>query len=168
MPGGRFAGMQVTSLQIRNLKFAICSRMTFHVFQHILGEQSMSKFVKVNTELRELSLIKRALDDLKMVYQENATFTHRWSGFTGKVPLVVRHEQVTFGLRQVEQDQHGERYEVIGDDMQLRQIRAKLDRIGQRYAYHKVLAETEKAGFSLVEEQTDKGNVIRLTVRRWQ
>jgi hypothetical protein len=126
----------------------------------------MSKFVKVNTELRDLPLIKRALDDLKMVYQENATFTHRWSGFSGAVPLVVRHGQVTFGLRQTTSDEN--RYEVIGDDMQLRQIRAHLDRIGQRYAYHKVLAETEKAGFSLVEEQTDKGNVIRLTVRRWQ
>jgi hypothetical protein len=131
----------------------------------------MSKFVKVNTELRDLPLIKRALDDLKMVYQENATFTHRWSGFNGAVPLVVCHGQVTFGLRQATSDEARSdeaRYEVIGDDMQLRQIRAHLERIGQRYAYHKVLAETEKAGFSLVEEQTDKGNVIRLTVRRWQ
>lgn len=124
----------------------------------------MSKFVKVNTELRDLNLIKRALDDLNMPYQENATFTHTWSRFSGRVPLVVRHNHVTFGLRESGE----EKYEVIGDDMQLRQIRGHLDRIQQRYAYHKVLAETEKAGFTLVEEQTDRGNVVRLTVRRWQ
>lgn len=125
----------------------------------------MSKFVKVSTELRDLVVIKRALEDLKVEYRENELFVHRWSGFKGEVPLVVHHPTVTFGLRPAADD--AERYEVIGDDMQMRQIQAQVERIQQRYAYHKVLAETEKAGFSLVEEQTDKGNVIRLTVRRW-
>ena len=31
----------------------------------------MSKFVKVQTELRDLTLIKRSLDDLKLAYAEN-------------------------------------------------------------------------------------------------
>lgn len=124
----------------------------------------MSKFVKVQTQLRDLALVKQALGDLNLTYEEEATFSHRWSGFNGKVPLLVRHPQMTFGLRQTEAGD----YEVIGDDMQLRQIKSHLERIHQRYAYHKVLAETAKAGFDLVEERTDKGNVIRLTVRRWQ
>lgn len=128
----------------------------------------MSKFVKVKTELRDLNLVKQALDDLKISYEENAVFTHRWSGFSGKVPLVVHGASATFGLRTAPDKESGEeKYEVIGDDMQMSQIRSGLARIQQRYAYHKVLAETEKAGFSLVEEQTDRGNVIRLTVRRW-
>lgn len=122
----------------------------------------MSKFVKISTELRELPLVKRALDDLKIPYDEDAVFTHRWSGFSGRVPLVVRQGSTVFGLRAVE-----DHYEVLGDDMQMGQIRSGLQRIQQRYAYHKILAETEKAGFTLVEEATDKGNVIRLTVRRW-
>lgn len=122
----------------------------------------MSKFVKISTELRELPLVKRALDDLKIPYEEDTVFTHRWSGFSDRVPLVVRQGSLLFGLRAVE-----DRYEVIGDDMQMGQIRSELQRIQQRYAYHKVLAETEKAGFTLVEEATDKGNVIRLIVRRW-
>ena len=41
----------------------------------------MSKFVKVNTELRDLALVKQALVDLKYGYDEDATFIHRWSGF---------------------------------------------------------------------------------------
>jgi hypothetical protein len=42
-----------------------------------------------------------------------------------------------------------------------------LQQVQQRYAYHKVLAEVEQAGFALVEEQTGKDHVIRMTVRRW-
>ncbi len=124
----------------------------------------MSKFVKVKTELRDLALIKKTLAELKLAYQEDARFVHVWSGFAGKIPLVIEYEGVKFGLRQT--DNGG--YEVIGDDLHLRRIRPLLERIQQRYAYHKVLAEVEQAGFALVEETTGKDNVIRLTVRRWQ
>lgn len=123
----------------------------------------MSKFVKVKTELRDLTRIKQALDDLEMVYEENARFVHRWSGFSGEVPLLVRHQGVKFGLRPGDEGI----YELLGDDMQMRQLRRSAEQIQQRYAYHKVLAEVEKAGFSLVEEKTDRQNVIRMTVRRW-
>jgi hypothetical protein len=70
---------------------------------------------------------------------------------------------VTFGLRQTE-DEH---YEVVGDDMQMAQIRKTVQQVQQRYAYHKVVAETAKAGFTLVDENVGRDKVIRLTVRRW-
>jgi len=123
----------------------------------------MSKFVKVKTELRDLALIKQALDDLKIGYQENARYIHTWSGFAGKVPLVVKDKHVTFGLRTNEENS----YEVIGDDMQMVQIRKTVGQVQQRYAYRKVIAETAKAGFELVDENTGRDQVIRLTVRRW-
>ena len=56
---------------------------------------------------------------------------------------------------------------MIGDDMQMATIRKTMDQVQQRYAYHKVLDETAKAGFSLVEEKVGNDQVIRLTVRRW-
>ncbi len=123
----------------------------------------MSKFVKVKTELRDVALIKRALDDLGMAYQENAAFVHRWSGFRGVLPLVVRQGHVQFGLRATD----GGAYEVVGDDMQMATIGKALQQIQQRYAYHKVLEEVSRAGFDLVEEKTGRDQVIRLTVRRW-
>ena len=123
----------------------------------------MSKFVKVKTELRELGLIKQALDDLKISYQENAQYVHTWSRFAGTVPLLVKTKQATFGLRPNEDNS----YEVIGDDMQMAQIRSTVGQVQQRYAYHKVLAESARAGFELVEEKTGRNQVIRLTVRRW-
>ena len=123
----------------------------------------MSKFVKVQTQLRDLNLIKHALDDLRLVYQENASFVHTWSGFRGQVPLVVKVSHAQFGLRET---QSGE-YEVIGDDMQMAVIRKELGQIQQRYAYHAVLQATAEAGFELVEENQGNDKVIRMTVRRW-
>ena len=123
----------------------------------------MSKFVKVRTELRDLALIKRALDDLKLTYAENERYTHIWSGHKETAPLVVKDKRATFALRSNEDGA----YEVMGDDMQMGQIKSTLQQIQQRYAYHKVLAEVEQAGFSLVEENIGKDHVIRMTVRRW-
>ncbi len=123
----------------------------------------MSKFVKVRTELRELGLIKQALDDLKLTYAENERFVHIWSGYNQVAPLVVKQKGATFAFRT--NDDGG--YEVVGDDMQMAQIKGALQQIQQRYAYHKVLAEVEQAGFALVEEKTGKDHVIRMTVRRW-
>lgn len=123
----------------------------------------MSKFVRIKTELRELALIKRALDDLALSYQENQRYTHVWSGFSGQAPLVVQAKGAKFAFRATEEGL----YEVVGDDMQMAAIRTHLDAIRQRYAYHKVMAEVESAGFVLVEEQTGRDRVIRMTVRRW-
>ena len=123
----------------------------------------MSKFVKVRTELRDLSLIKRALDDLKLTYSENERYTHVWSGHKETAPVVIKDKRAVFALRSTEDGA----YEAAGDDMQMGQIKGTLQQIQQRYAYHKVLAEVEQAGFALVEESTGKDHVIRMTVRRW-
>lgn len=124
----------------------------------------MSKFVRIQTELRDVSLIKQALDDLKLAYGENERYTHVWGGFSGQVPLLVRARGATFAFREAQDGI----YEAIGDDMQMATVRSHLQAIQQRYAYHKVLAEVENAGFSLVEERVGDDRVIRMTVRRWQ
>ncbi len=123
----------------------------------------MSKFVRIKTELRELSLIKQALEDLTLTYQEDQRFTHVWSGFTGQVPLVVQTKGAKFAFRETEEGL----YEAIGDDMQMAVIRPQVNAIQQRYAYHKVRSEVEDAGFALVEERVGSDHVIRMTVRRW-
>ncbi|MEX1019883.1 MAG: DUF1257 domain-containing protein [Litorilinea sp.] len=123
----------------------------------------MSKFVKIQTELHDLKLLKQALDETRLEYQEDAVYQHTFSGFSGRLPLVVRKDHLTFGFRTRDDGA----YELVADDMQLRLIRPLLGQIQQRYALHKVLQEAESAGFSLVEQNTGKDQVIRLTVRRW-
>jgi hypothetical protein len=123
----------------------------------------MSKFVKVKTELRDLAMVKRAMDDLAISHKENVLYTHIYSGTREDVPLVGTLNGVSFALRPAE----GGVYEIVGDDMQLARIKQPLGQLQQRYAYHKVLAEVESAGFALVEESVAKDKSIRLTVRRW-
>jgi hypothetical protein len=126
-------------------------------------EEAMSKFVKVKTQLREFNYIKQALEDLKLEWQENATYCHVWSGHSEVVPLVIQASGAKFALRATPEGV----YEVIGDDMQMKGVRATLERIQQRYAYHMVREETARAGFELVDEQAGRDGVVRLTVRRW-
>lgn len=123
----------------------------------------MSKFVKISTQLRDVALVKKALDDLKVKYQEHARYVHLWSGFSGDVPLVVQGQGLTIGLRAAEDGA----LEVLADDMQMARVRPLMQQIQQRYAYHSVLEATAAAGFDLVEETVGADKVIRLTVRRW-
>lgn len=124
----------------------------------------MSKFVKLQTELQDLALLKRALGEVNLSFQEDAVYTHHFSGYSDRLPLVVRQAGLVFGFRTRASDGA---YELVADDMQLGKIRPLLGQIQQRYALHKVLQEAESAGFSLVEQSTGKDQVIRLTVRRW-
>lgn len=123
----------------------------------------MSKFVKVKTQLRDVALVKQALDDLQIQYEENQQYTHFWSKQRATVPILISSGAGKFGLVE---DSDGV-FEMVGDDMQMPRMRSLMDRIQQRYAYRKVLAETESAGFTLVEEAVGDDNVIRMTVRRW-
>lgn len=124
----------------------------------------MSKFVQVKTQLRDLVMVKRALDDLKLSYTEDTAYKHRWSGGSYAVPLLIQDGSLTFGLRQRDDGS----YEAVGDDMQMQRIKPAVERITQCYAYQMVLAETSEAGFELVDETVGHDNTIRMTVRRWR
>jgi hypothetical protein len=123
----------------------------------------MSKFVKVRTELRDVALVKKALDDLKLRYEEDVRYRHYFSGANEAAALVVHARSGNFGLKPNAEGA----LEVMGDSMQMAGVRQLLAQVQQRYAYHMVVQETEKAGFALVEEQTGSDQVIRMTVRRW-
>jgi hypothetical protein len=123
----------------------------------------MSKFVRVQTELRDLALVKRALDELEIRYREDAVYTHRWTGRSERVAFLIDAPTPAFGLRAGEDGV----LELVGDDMGMRALQKTLGRVQQRYAYHTVLAAVNEAGFDLVDERTAEDQVIRLTVRRW-
>jgi hypothetical protein len=75
----------------------------------------------------------------------------------------VRTPKAVFAFRPTAE----EGFEAMGDDMQMANIRATLQQVQQRYAYHVVREEAERAGFQLVEETVGRDKAIRLTVRRW-
>ncbi len=124
----------------------------------------MSKFVKVRTELRDLEMIKRALDDLGLPYTTSGDYRHGWSGSTHQADLVVTGG--TFHGFAFRRNDDGI-YDILGDSMGLSAQKETLRQLNQRYAYHKVVHEVSHAGFNLVEEKTDRDQTIRLVVRRW-
>ena len=124
----------------------------------------MSKFVKVRTELRNVELVKQALDDLRLVYEENVRYHHLYSGANEVAALLVRAPE---GVPSASGPMRRARWKIMGDSMQLTGVKQTLQRIQQRYAYHMVVQETTRAGFAVVEEQTGRDQVIRMTVRRW-
>lgn len=124
----------------------------------------MSKFVRIQTELRDALHIEKAFEHLEIQYGKNEQYVHPWSRFRGVVPYVVKTRGAKFGLRLTDSGV----YEVIGDDMQMGSICKMLGKIQQQYAYQKVLGEVEQAGFNLIEESVGQDNVIRMTVRHWQ
>lgn len=126
-------------------------------------EATLSKFVRVKTQLRDPVLVKRALDDLQIRYEENGEYVHQWTKTRTSVPILVNQGHTSFGLREGDDGI----YELVGDDMSMGRLKRTIGQVQQRYAYHKVLAETELAGFSLIEEAVGDDNVIRMTVRRW-
>lgn len=123
----------------------------------------MSKFVQIQTQLREPEMIKQALDRLQLTYTEDSAYVHYWSGSKHTVPLLVESGRLKFGLRPTEDGS----YEVVGDDMQMGLVRSIVNKVSQQYAYAMVVEETTKAGFNLVEESIGNDDTIRLTVRRW-
>ncbi len=123
----------------------------------------MSKFVQVQTELRDLEVVRRVLAEQRIPFQEDTVYLHRWSGRREPVALLLRHRGASFGLRPGKDGA----LELVGDDMAMGHGRELLKRLQQRYAYHFVRAQVEAAGFELVEEKVDRNQVIRLTVRRW-
>lgn len=126
----------------------------------------MSKFVKVQTELREAVYICRALEDLKLEYREGVTWVHRFSHNQRANAIAVNAKGANFAFAPFQGDENAG-FELLFDDMQKKAVEALVGRIRQRYAYHKVVAETRAAGFELVEERTGADDVVRLTVRRW-
>lgn len=125
----------------------------------------MSKFVKMQTELRQVVYLKRALDDLQLVYRENEVWKHRFSQNQRAGAIVVTTADAHIGFAPASSDDAA--FEVLFDDMQKKAVEKTLGKIRQRYAYHKVLDEAQKAGFELVEERTGADDVVRLVVRRW-
>lgn len=125
----------------------------------------MSKFVKIQTELREAVYLTRALDDLRLPYRENAIWQHRYSRNqrVGAIVVDAPGAQVGFAPSGVSDGV----LELLFDDMQKETVETLLGKIRQRYAYHKVLDEAKTAGFDLVEERTGADDIVRLTVRRW-
>lgn len=128
----------------------------------------MSHFTRVKTQITDVEVLKRALSDLKYPYAEN-TLVRGYQGKKEQAELVVRpggDYDIGFvkgqdGNFQIVADWWG-----VHKDNGLKE-QAFLNPVMQRYAYHTVVEQVAKQGFSVVQESVGTDNTVKLTVRRW-
>lgn len=125
----------------------------------------MSHFTTIKTEIFDLKILKQTLSDLRIGFEENGKI----QGFEGQrevVDIAVNLDGLfTMGFKY---NRRKECYEIKGSKEFVHQTESRqiIDRIRQEYAYRKVLAETRKRGFSLIQEERVKPGIIKLVLKK--
>jgi hypothetical protein len=130
----------------------------------------MSHFTTVQTKLKDLVCIRKAVQDLGLTFveAEQEVEVRGYQGATTKANLVIKAtDHYDIALRQTESGYTLEA-DWWGIEMETGlKEQDWVDRFNKRYAYHKVLAEVTNRGFTL-EEEVDEEGEIKLTVRKWE
>ena len=132
----------------------------------------MSHFTTVETKINDLVALKRALKDLNFAFTEaEAGQFVQVQGYQGQkteADLVI-HASKTYDIG-VQVTEKGVQF--VADWWGVETTRGVAEKdfiqqVKQRYAYHKVMAEIKKRGYTLTEEEQTDENQIRIRVRAW-
>ena len=135
----------------------------------------MSHISKIETKIKSLAFLKKALDALSIPYveaSEESSLTLLGYGknevIEGCIFDIKTGCKYSLGLRKV-----GENYEFVADWWAIETFTGQkqedfLNKITRQYAYETVLDKVKDMGYSIVEETQDLQQNLRLTVRRWK
>jgi hypothetical protein len=122
----------------------------------------MSHFVRIMTVLREREILKDALRDLGLAFEEGEGLEVRGDARrTETAEVVVR----TTGGFDVGFRPSGEEYEIVADWYRVERsssLRRKdfVEAVTRRYAYRVVLAEARAQNLVVEEETLEDGNIV--------
>ena len=125
----------------------------------------MSHFTTITTEILDFDILKQTISDLGFTMHED----DKLIGHNGQfeyVDLSVRVAPKSYlGFKE---KAPGKGYVITGivEFLTAEKTRRIIQMIRQEYAYRKVLHETRKRGFSLVQEQRVKAGVIKLVLKK--
>ena len=115
----------------------------------------MSRYVTVQTKLRDLSIVRRVLDELKAHYEESERESRKCLDITrGGVEVNLTENDSGFLVAR-------------GYEENVATQKDLLNTIQRAYARHKVVDLAKKAGFSITSEKTSLRNEIVLEVTKW-
>lgn len=123
----------------------------------------MSHFSTIKTEILDCEMLKKTISELGFAMEEKVKITES-HGRREAVDLAIRIDVGSYlGFKK---ERKG--YTTICAPEILRQERNRrfVRMIQQEYAYRKVLHETRKRGFSLVQEERVKAGVIKLVLKK--
>lgn len=135
----------------------------------------MSHISKIDTKIKDLRYLKKALKSVQMGYmeaQEGQLLTLCGYGkgeeINGCIMEIKTGSKYSVGVRR-----RGENYEFVAGWWAIETFTGQkqdelLNKITRQYAYETVLDKVRSMGYSVVDETQDLQQNLRLTVRRWK
>ena len=125
----------------------------------------MSHFTTIKTEILDPEILKKTLSDLKFEFKENGKIPGHYGRMESADIVVKIFGNLQFGFNKRPGEEH---YEIGGTIEVLNQKRVKesINLIRSEYAYRKIIHETRKRGFSLVQKERLKAGTIKLVLRK--
>ncbi len=133
----------------------------------------MSHFTSVKTKIRDLVCLERALEDLGYTFTkaqgEQLVKVLGYQGETTDAVLSI-HASKTYDVG-VKQSADGT-YEFVADWWGVETTRGVeetefIQKLTQRYSYHKVIDEIRKKGYTIDTEEQRDDESIQIRVRTW-
>lgn len=126
----------------------------------------MSHFSNIKTKIRNLSSLKTALNDLEISWKEGPLPVRGYQGKTRDAEVIIeQNNDYDIGF-----SWNGQEYELVADLQYWQQplsVEGFIKQVTQSYAFHTVMSESAKQGFSIAEQQKNEDGSIRLVVQRW-
>lgn len=126
----------------------------------------MSHFSNIKTQIRNLTSLKSALNDMGVQWKEGPTSIRGYQGQTRTAEVVVeQNNDYDIGF-----SWNGHEYELVADLQYWQQpltVEGFLRKVSQGYAYQTILSETAKQGFQVSEQKVNQDGSICLVVQRW-
>ena len=133
----------------------------------------MSHFTSVKTKIRSLTSLERALEDLGYTFsraEEGQLVTVK--GYQGETTdaVISIHASKTYDIG-VKVGADGT-CEFVADWWGVESTRGVeedefVNKLTQRYSYHKVMEEVRKQGYTLESEEVGEDETIQIRVRSW-
>jgi hypothetical protein len=134
----------------------------------------VSHITKVDTKINDLLFLKKALQTLGIRFieaEEGEPLTLKGYGkneiITGCIMEIKTGSSYSIGIRRKEKG-----YEVVADWWAIETFTEQkqediMNRITRQYAYETIMDKVRGLGYSIVQEEQDKKENLRITVRRW-
>lgn len=134
----------------------------------------MSHISKIETKIKDLAFLKKALGKLNMQYREAKEGERLTVLGYGKdeviddcVMEIKTGSKYGIGIRKIEGN-----YEVVADWWAIETFTGEkqeeiMNRITRKYAYETVMDKVHAMGYGVIQEEQDVKNNLRITVRRW-
>lgn len=126
----------------------------------------MSHFSTIKTQIRNLTSLKAALNDLGIDWKSGPSKVRGYQGQNRTAEVVIEQDNnydVGFSWNGVE-------YELVADLQYWQQplsVEGFLKKVTQGYAYQTVVNEASKQGFQVAQQEKNEDGSIRLVVQRW-